>query len=120
MAVQIKYGEKKLKTLENGQRAILQTKDTQLEENVKIEVSGFNLQEKEATANGEYYPDSGSYGLSKVVVNVENVIPEGYIQPEGELNIDANDEYNVTEFAKVIVNVPGEVIEPYDGSMTIV
>lgn len=64
------------------------------------------LQEKTITENGEYTPDDGYDGLSKVTVAVPNVIPDGYIVPSGTKNITENGTHDVTAYEKVNVDVP--------------
>lgn len=58
-------------------------------------------------ANGtvEVIPDEG-YALSKVTANVNVPIPEGYIQPRGELEVTENGTHDVTDKASVSVQVP--------------
>lgn len=50
-------------------------------------------------------PDEGKV-LSRVTVNVDVPIPEGYIQPSGTKEITANGTHDVTEYSSVNVNVP--------------
>lgn len=57
----------------------------------------------EVTANGEYAAPDGVDGYSPVVVSVP--VPEGYIQPEGTLEVTENGTHDVTAFASVSVNV---------------
>lgn len=57
----------------------------------------------EVTANGEYIAPDGVDGYSPVVVSVP--VPEGYIQPEGILEVNENGTHDVTAFASVNVNV---------------
>jgi hypothetical protein len=61
----------------------------------------------EITANGtvSVAPDEG-YALSKVTANVNVPIPEGYIKPNGELEVTENGTFDVTDKASVNVNVP--------------
>lgn len=68
------------------------------------------LQEKTVTSNGVVLPDSGYDGMSSVYVDVP--IPEGYIIPEGNLNITENGIFNVVEYASAVVNVksPPDII----------
>lgn len=58
------------------------------------------------TQNGtvEVTPDKG-YVLSKVTADISVPIPDGYIQPSGELEITENGTHDVTAFASVNVNV---------------
>ena len=63
-------------------------------------------QEKEIIPSKEIQivePDRGFTGLSKVTVNP---IPDEYIIPSGEIKINANGNYNVTDKARAKVNVP--------------
>ena len=65
-----------------------------------------NLQEKETTPTKEMQQiiaDQQYDGLSKVVVNA---IPDEYIIPSGEIEINANGIYNVTDKASARVIVP--------------
>lgn len=57
----------------------------------------------EVTANGEYTAHDGVDGYSPVVVSVP--VPDGYIQPEGTLEVNENGTHDVTAFASVNVNV---------------
>ena len=72
MAVKIKYKNAEVASLDNNQRAILQTEDSYLEENVIVEATGFEpkLQAGNFDKNGSYQPDSGYDGFDSVVVNV--------------------------------------------------
>lgn len=60
--------------------------------------------------NGDYLvePDEG-YRLETVGVKVNVPIPEGYVKPEGTLDIIKNNEYDVTTYKKVNVNVPSGI-----------
>ena len=65
-----------------------------------------NLQEKETTPTKEMQQiiaDQQYDGLSKVVVNA---IPDEYIIPSGEIEINANGIYNVTDKVSARVSVP--------------
>lgn len=69
-----------------------------------------NLQEKEATPTKEMQQiiaDQQYDGLSKVVVNA---IPDEYIIPSGEININSNGTYDVTNKASANVNIPEKVL----------
>lgn len=57
----------------------------------------------EVTVNGEYTAPDGVDGYSPVVVSVP--VPEGYIRPEGTLEVNENGTHDVTAFASVNVNV---------------
>lgn len=56
--------------------------------------------------NGEYVitPDDGVV-LENVNIKVNVPIPEGYVKPEGTLEITQNGEYDVTQYAQANVNV---------------
>ena len=69
-----------------------------------------NLQEKETTPTKEMQQiiaDQQYDGLSKVVVNA---IPDEYIIPSGEININSNGTYDVTDKASANVNIPEKVL----------
>ena len=75
-----------------------------------------NLQEKEATPTKEMQQiiaDQQYDGLSKVVVNA---IPDEYIIPSGEININSNGTYDVTDKSSANVNIPEKVL----GTKTII
>ena len=75
-----------------------------------------NLQEKETTPTKEMQQiiaDQQYDGLSKVVVNA---IPDEYIIPSGEININSNGTYDVTDKASANVNIPEKVL----GTKTII
>lgn len=57
----------------------------------------------EITENGTYTAPNEVDGYSPVTVNVP--IPDGYIQPSGELEVTENGTHDVTEYASVLVNV---------------
>lgn len=65
-----------------------------------------DLQEKTATPTKDTQvvrPDGDFRGLSRVVIEP---IPADYIIPTGTLFVDANGEYEVREFDKILVSVP--------------
>lgn len=70
--------------------------------------SGREPQEKtiEYTENGEYTikPDTG-YVLEKANVKVNVPLPEGYIKPDGTIDITSNGEVDVTNYEKANVNI---------------
>ena len=69
-----------------------------------------NLQEKEVTPTKEtqeIVAEKQYDGLFKVVVNA---IPDEYIIPSGEININSNGTYDVTDKANANVNVPEKVL----------
>ena len=57
------------------------------------------------TANGTYTVPSGVDGYSPVTVKVP--IPDGYIQPNGTLDVTKNGTHDVAEYASVNVTVAG-------------
>ena len=71
----------------------------------------------------EVVPDEG-YALSKVTANVNVPIPDGYIQPSGELEVTENGTHDVTAYASVNVNVEASGSEDtrfkdyFEGTMT--
>lgn len=82
---------------------------------------GLPTQEKsvEITANGttEVLPDDG-YALSRVGVNVNVPIPDGYIKPTGTKTINQNGTHDVTQYASVEVAVPDREIVLQDIEVT--
>ena len=71
-----------------------------------------DLQEKTATPTKDIQvvrPDDEFRGLSRVVIDP---IPDEYIIPTGTLFVNANGDYEVREFDKIIVNVEGEDNSP--------
>lgn len=67
------------------------------------------------TENGTYTAPDGVDGYSPVVVNVP--IPDGYIQPSGELEVTENGTHDVTAYASVNVNVPTGTVEVWTLTM---
>lgn len=78
---------------------------------VMVQVEGasaeIKLENIEIFENGIYTAGDGFDGIGRVAVEVG--IPDGYIRPEGLLEITENGDYDVTEYAEVNVAV-------YDGS----
>ena len=69
-----------------------------------------NMQEKEAIPKKEQQeivPDKNYDGLSKVTVNP---IPDEYIIPDGNLEINQNGTYDVNNYSSAEVNVPEKVL----------
>ena len=94
-----------------GNRKVLQV--------LRVQQGEATLIEKEITANGTYpASDDEADGFSSVTVNVP--IPEGYVKPEGTVNLNTNGEHDVSGKAKAVVNVPipDGYIQP-SGSVTI-
>lgn len=71
-------------------------------------------------ANGYYEitPDDG-YILEKVNINVVVPIPEGYLKPEGTIEITSNGVVDVKNYGKANVNVNAPVVEEYDGTVEV-
>lgn len=71
-----------------------------------------------ANGNEQVTADSGYDGLSRVTVSVNvptgsgGEIPEGYIKPDGTLDINENGTFDVTQYANVTVDVSAGVT-PY-------
>lgn len=76
---------------------------------ISVNVKPDKLQEKEIEiiSNGKYEvtPDD-EYFLTKVKVDVNVPIPDGYIIPEGTLEIKDNGTFDVRQFEYVLINVP--------------
>lgn len=116
----ITYNDKTIAILEAGQTATVKTAQSEVEHDIIVKAAEQKeavLQEKTVTENGEFTPDEGYDGLSKVTVNVP--IPDGYIQPNGTLTVTENGTHNVAVFASVSVNVPVETVEEWDGTVII-
>jgi len=77
--------------------------DVNKKDSVKVNVQP-PLEEKAVKENCVVKPSEGFYGLSEVTVSVP--IPEGFIIPSGVKEIAVNGEHNVTEYARVKVDVP--------------
>lgn len=60
------------------------------------------------TENGTYTAPNGVDGFSPIEVNVP--IPDGYIKPNGTLNITKNGTYDVTEKVSAVVSIPEKEI----------
>lgn len=88
----------KIKVKQNKHNIDVELKDTI----VVYRESGREPQTKEVeyVENGEYVitPDEG-YILEQANVNVNVPIPEGYIKPEGNMDITTTDEYDVSTYA---------------------
>ena len=90
---------------------VLEAAIAELEEELKGKASGeggLPTQEKtvDITTNGTHIvtPDDG-YALSKITASVNVPIPDGYIKPNGVLEISQNGEHDVREYERVSVNV---------------
>lgn len=99
-------------TVESGKSVKLPTAGKYCDRDIVVTAEGGTptpTQEKtvEITANGtvSVAPDEG-YALSKVTANVNVPIPEGYIKPNGELEVTENGTFDVTDKVSVNVNVP--------------
>ena len=99
-------------TVEGGKSVRLPTAGKYCDRDIVVTAEGGTptpTQEKtvEITANGtvSVAPDEG-YALSKVTANVNVPIPEGYIKPNGELEVTENGTFDVTDKVSVNVNVP--------------
>ena len=74
----ILYDGKQIASFYAGQTATLTTKGDEVEHNIVVQAGSGSgvvkpiLQEKTATENGEYLPDRGYDGFSKVTVDVQN------------------------------------------------
>jgi hypothetical protein len=73
------------------------------------------LQEKNITSNGQYTPDSGYDGFSRVITNVPNtyaaadegkVVSNGALKTQTEATVNENGTVDTTEINRLIVNVP--------------
>lgn len=71
-----------------------------------------------AVENGTYTPPTWADGYKSVTVDVP--VPTGYIIPTGQKTIASNGYHTVTQYDSVLVEVPGEVIEVYDGRIEVV
>ena len=98
-------------TVESGKSVKLPTAGKYCDRDIVVTAEGGTptpTQEKtvEITANGtvSVAPDEG-YALSKVTANVNVPIPEGYIKPNGELEVTENGTFDVTDKVSVNVNV---------------
>lgn len=99
-------------TVESGSSVRLLTSGKYCEEDIVIKATGGGgttpanpiIESLSVTENGTYAAPSGVDGYSPVQVNVP--IPDGYIIPNGIINIDKNGTYDVTEKASAIVSIP--------------
>ena len=66
--------------------------------------------EIEITSNGTVNVKS----VARAIVNVPNVIPDGYIKPSGDLKITSNGTFDVTNKASVTVAVEGGSIPEWN------
>jgi hypothetical protein len=70
------------------------------------------------TQNGTH--DVSAYAKATVDVPIpDDYVPDGYIKPTGTLTITENGTHDVSGYASADVNVPGEVLDEYDGTITI-
>lgn len=112
----MRSGEDLDAVLTEQEELIAELQDTLRGKVVGGEVVDPVIEPLEITENGTYTAPEGVDGYSPVTVNVP--IPDGYIQPSGELEIVANGEYDVTEKASVVVVVPEREIVLQDKEIT--
>lgn len=103
-----------LQTLIDNANTVTGNSDTDLTTAVDSLISGYGggevkeeqVKSLDITKNGTYTitPDEDKV-LSSATVNVDVSIPDGYIQPSGELNIEENGTYDVTAYASAAVNI---------------
>lgn len=105
-------------SLTRAEGVVLATEGKYCDKNIAVTP---NLATKSFTENGTYSIPEGYAGYGEITVEVDKtIIPEGYIKPEGELEIVANGTHNVTNYESVVVSVPSEEVEEYTGTVTII
>lgn len=116
--VQPELQDKSIDVTHNGRTEVIADSGFYGLEKVTIDVDVIpDLQSKTVTENGEVTADEGYDGLSKVVVNVpEPRLQEKTVTANGEIIPDSG----YDGLSKVTVNVAGEVLDEYDGTITIV
>lgn len=123
-------------TVESGSAVRLPTAGKYCDRDIVVTATGGAnpvIEKLTITENGTYAAPDNVDGYSPVTVNVP--IPDGYIQPNGTLEVTENETHDVTQYANVDVNVssggggqthvyytrrgvcyvPNMIIEPHDG-----
>lgn len=98
--------EKTVEITENGEHTITPDEGYTLSKvttNVNVPDVPAVIEELTISENGTYTAPDGVDGYSPVTVDVP--IPDGYIKPNGELEVTENGTHDVTEYASVNVNV---------------
>ena len=121
VAATVAYDGELISTIEYGETKTIACAGKKMTSDVTVTAAAAKkdpvFQEKTVTENGEVVADEGFDGLSKVTVEVP--IPEGYVKPEGSLEINANGTHDVPNYAEVVVNVPNEQPQLYTPNIAI-